>query len=36
MLLRPLLERADKDGKTCYLETLNEPNVEFYARHGFT
>lgn len=35
MLLRPLLERADNDGKTCYLETLNEANLEFYARHGF-
>ncbi len=35
MLLHPLLERADKDGKTCYLETLNEPNVAFYERHGF-
>ncbi len=34
-LLRPILERAEAEGLACYLETENEGNVEFYARHGF-
>ena len=35
MLLRPVLERADQGGEECYLETLEERNLPFYARLGF-
>lgn len=34
-LMQPVLKRATQDGVPCYLETENEGNVEFYARHGF-
>lgn len=34
-LIRPILERADKDKLACYLETENERNVAFYRKLGF-
>jgi ribosomal protein S18 acetylase RimI-like enzyme len=34
-LIRPILERADKDNLACYLETENERNVGFYRKQGF-
>lgn len=34
-LLAPVLERADRDGVECYLETSTERNLRFYARLGF-
>jgi GNAT superfamily N-acetyltransferase len=34
-LIRPVLERADRDGLGCYLETAKERNVTFYRKHGF-
>lgn len=34
-LLRPGLERADRDGVGCWLETQRERNIPFYARFGF-
>ena len=35
MLLRPMLERFDREGLPCYLETHNEANVSLYAHFGF-
>ena len=34
-LLRPVLDRADADGVSCYLETQTEANVAFYRSLGF-
>ncbi len=34
-LMRPGLERADREGLACYLETGKEINVRFYRKHGF-
>jgi ribosomal protein S18 acetylase RimI-like enzyme len=34
-LLQPILQRADRDGVPCYLETSTEGGVRFYKRHGF-
>jgi ribosomal protein S18 acetylase RimI-like enzyme len=34
-LLRPILERCDREVRAAYLETSNEANLGFYARHGF-
>lgn len=34
-LLRPGLERADRVGLPCYLETTAPRALPFYARHGF-
>ena len=34
-LLAPTLELADRQGKTCYLETFTPRNMSFYARLGF-
>ena len=34
-LLAPVLAQADAAGERCYLETLEEHNLAFYARHGF-
>jgi ribosomal protein S18 acetylase RimI-like enzyme len=34
-LLRPVLERADRAGQICYLETQNEVNLHFYRKYGF-
>ncbi len=29
------LARADQGGRACYLETIMEPNLAYYARYGF-
>lgn len=34
-LLHPLLQRSDAERIPCYLETQNERNIRFYAKHGF-
>jgi ribosomal protein S18 acetylase RimI-like enzyme len=34
-LVAPVLDRADRDGTPCYLETETEWNVAFYRRRGF-
>ncbi len=34
-LMRPVFERADRDGLPCYLETHKETNVPVYERYGF-
>jgi ribosomal protein S18 acetylase RimI-like enzyme len=34
-LMRPVLERADKERVACYLETENQRNVAFYLKQGF-
>jgi GNAT superfamily N-acetyltransferase len=34
-LLRPVLERCDREVRAAYLETANAANVPFYERHGF-
>lgn len=34
-LMRPILERADRDRLACYLETENPRNVPFYLKQGF-
>jgi len=34
-LLRPVLERIDRKGMPCYLETNAEKNVAIYQRFGF-
>jgi len=34
-LLRPILDRADATGVSCYLETQTEGNVAFYRECGF-
>lgn len=35
LLLQPILEKADRDGFSCYLSTFNEQAVGFYQKHGF-
>lgn len=35
-LMRPVLERCDRDGIPAYLESSKERNVPFYERHGFS
>ncbi|MEL7240849.1 MAG: GNAT family N-acetyltransferase [Cyanobacteria bacterium J06573_2] len=35
LLIKPILERADKENLPCYLETTTEPAVRFYQRNGF-
>lgn len=35
ILINPMLQRADVEGITCYLETNKEKNLAFYAKHGF-
>jgi ribosomal protein S18 acetylase RimI-like enzyme len=35
MLLEPVLQQADKEGFSCYLETSTEDAVRFYQRHRF-
>ena len=35
-LMRPIRARAARDNLPCYLETMNEINVPFYEKHGFT
>lgn len=34
-LIQPVLDRADVQGDSCYLETGTERNVRFYERFGF-
>ncbi|MBN1376509.1 MAG: GNAT family N-acetyltransferase [Dehalococcoidia bacterium] len=34
-LISPMLQRADREGITCYLETNTEIDIKFYATHGF-
>ena len=34
-LLRPVLERSDREGVGCYLEASLERNLAFYRKHGF-
>jgi GNAT superfamily N-acetyltransferase len=34
-LMRPVLERADRDRIPCYVITHNPINVPFYEHHGF-
>ncbi|HLG75013.1 MAG TPA: GNAT family N-acetyltransferase [Ktedonobacteraceae bacterium] len=34
-LLTPVLQRADVEGISCYLETFEAKNLAFYQRHGF-
>jgi ribosomal protein S18 acetylase RimI-like enzyme len=34
-LLKPMLERCDRERHLIYLETSREKNVPFYERHGF-
>jgi ribosomal protein S18 acetylase RimI-like enzyme len=34
-LLRPILERCDREVRAAYLETANRGNLRFYERHGF-
>ncbi|MFC2035397.1 GNAT family N-acetyltransferase [Chloroflexota bacterium] len=36
ILIRPMLERMDKEGLPCYLETLDEYNVPIYEHLGFS
>jgi ribosomal protein S18 acetylase RimI-like enzyme len=35
LLLQPVLELADREGFSCYLETSTEKAVRFYQKHGF-
>ena len=34
-LMRPVFERADRDGVPAYLEATSERNRALYERHGF-
>ena len=34
-LLRPMLERCDREGMPSYLESSKERNVPLYERHGY-
>jgi len=34
-VLQSVLEQCDTDGVGAYLESSNERNINFYARHGF-
>jgi predicted N-acetyltransferase YhbS len=34
-LVEPILERPDRDGLPCRLETSDPANVPFYRRFGF-
>jgi ribosomal protein S18 acetylase RimI-like enzyme len=34
-LIQPILEKADREGIPCYLETSTEGAVRFYQRHSF-
>lgn len=36
LLLRPVLEQANREGLPCYLTTFSEQAVGFYHKHGFT
>ncbi len=34
-LIRPMLERIDREGLPCYLETQTDKNVAIYLKYGF-
>jgi ribosomal protein S18 acetylase RimI-like enzyme len=34
-VMAPVLERADREGRPCYLESSKEDNLAYYERHGF-
>jgi GNAT superfamily N-acetyltransferase len=34
-LLRPVLDRCDREATVAYLETQKPENVPWYGRHGF-
>jgi ribosomal protein S18 acetylase RimI-like enzyme len=34
-LLQPVLTRADREARSCYLETAKEGNLALYRKHGF-
>lgn len=34
-MILPMLEKADRDGMVCYLDTHSEANIELYQRFGF-
>lgn len=34
-LIKPVLDKCDKEGIPAYLETSNEDNLLFYKKHGF-
>jgi ribosomal protein S18 acetylase RimI-like enzyme len=34
-LMQPVLERADQDGISCYIETMTQKDVGFYRKRGF-
>lgn len=34
-VLRPILDRCDREGLPAYLESSKEANIAFYERHGF-
>lgn len=34
-VIDPMLERADRQGLPCYLETTNERNLSYFDRFGF-
>ena len=34
-LLKPMFTRIDEEGLPCYLETLDETNIQLYEHFGF-
>ncbi|MGB0096249.1 MAG: GNAT family N-acetyltransferase, partial [Solirubrobacteraceae bacterium] len=34
-LMKPMLDRCDRDGMPAYLEATSERNRRLYLRHGF-